>query len=38
MSEKSGTGEGRGDFLREGFEGRWEGESGRGVCCRFLEL
>lgn len=30
MSEKSGTGEGRGGFLREGFEGRWEGESGRG--------
>lgn len=37
MSEKNGTGEGRGDFLREGFEGRREGESGRGVSCRFFE-
>lgn len=30
MSEKSGTGEGRGGFLREDFEEGREGESGRG--------
>lgn len=30
MSEKNGTGEGRGDFLREDLEGGREGESGRG--------
>lgn len=30
MSEKSGTRQGRGDFLREAFEGGREGESGRG--------
>lgn len=30
MSEKSGTGEGRGGFLREDLEEGREGESGRG--------
>lgn len=38
MSEKSGTGEGRGGFLREDLEEGREGESGRGVSCRFFEL
>lgn len=30
MSEKSGTGEGRGGFFREDLEGGRERESGRG--------
>lgn len=41
MSEKSGTGEGRGGFLREDFEGGREGGRGKvgeGVSCRFFEL
>lgn len=35
MSEKSGTGEGRGGFLREGFEGRREGKMREGFAVAF---
>lgn len=38
MSEKSETGEGRGGFLREGFEGGGRGKVGEGVSCRVFEL